>query len=141
MAAVAHRVHAGPADLAADLNALISAQGEPFVSTSIYAQYHIFQASRDAGITVTLNGQGADELLAGYDVCLQALLPSYPTQYYNTLYGFLHSWHKLPGRSGSRALQALLLVIAPDQAGLRFMWFSSVFQESWLNVRWLREKM
>lgn len=60
-----HKIRAGAADLARDLDSLIAAQGEPFGSTSIYAQYLVFQGARDAGIKVTLDGQGADELLAG----------------------------------------------------------------------------
>lgn len=39
---------------------------EPFVSTSIYAQSAIFKAINKSGIKVSLDGQGADELLAGY---------------------------------------------------------------------------
>lgn len=65
--AIPHKVLATPQELARDIDTLISVQGEPFGSTSIYAQYRVFQAAREAGITVTLDGQGADELLAGYD--------------------------------------------------------------------------
>jgi len=49
-----------------DLDALIAAQGEPFNSTSQYAQYKVFELTRREGTTVTLDGQGADEELAGY---------------------------------------------------------------------------
>lgn len=65
-AAQAHEVRVDTADLERDLDALIGAQGEPFGSTSIYAQYRVFQLAREHGIVVTLEGQGADELLAGY---------------------------------------------------------------------------
>ncbi|QYU66904.1 asparagine synthase (glutamine-hydrolyzing) [Leptolyngbya sp. 15MV] len=41
-------------------------QDEPFGSTSIYAQWCVFAAAREAGITVMLDGQGADEQLGGY---------------------------------------------------------------------------
>jgi asparagine synthase (glutamine-hydrolysing) len=41
-------------------------QEEPFGSTSIFAQWHVFRLAREAGVTVTLDGQGGDELLAGY---------------------------------------------------------------------------
>ncbi|WP_297046640.1 asparagine synthase (glutamine-hydrolyzing) [uncultured Desulfovibrio sp.] len=66
MRAIRHTVTVEPAELTRDLDALIVAQGEPFASTSIYAQYRVFQLARECGITVTLDGQGADELLAGY---------------------------------------------------------------------------
>lgn len=41
-------------------------QDEPFGSTSIYAQWHVFSLARKHGIKVMLDGQGADEILAGY---------------------------------------------------------------------------
>ncbi len=41
-------------------------QDEPFGSTSIYAQWHVFKLAADARVRVLLDGQGADELLAGY---------------------------------------------------------------------------
>jgi len=39
---------------------------EPFGSTSIFAQSEVFRAARENGIKVMLDGQGADEQLAGY---------------------------------------------------------------------------
>lgn len=41
-------------------------QDEPFGSTSIFAQWCVFEEARRAGIKVMLDGQGADEQLAGY---------------------------------------------------------------------------
>ncbi len=41
-------------------------QDEPFGSTSIYAQWHVFKLAAGARVKVLLDGQGADELLAGY---------------------------------------------------------------------------
>ena len=64
--ATRHIVEVEPQELTRDLDALIRHLGEPFGSTSIYAQYRVFQLVRDCGIKVTLDGQGADELLAGY---------------------------------------------------------------------------
>jgi asparagine synthase (glutamine-hydrolysing) len=48
------------------LPAIVEAQGEPFGSTSICAGWHVMGAARDAGLTVMLDGQGGDEILAGY---------------------------------------------------------------------------
>jgi asparagine synthase (glutamine-hydrolysing) len=47
-----------------DLQELIRTQEEPFSSTSIYAQWKVMQKARD--IPVLLDGQGGDELFAGY---------------------------------------------------------------------------
>jgi asparagine synthase (glutamine-hydrolysing) len=41
-------------------------QDEPFGSTSIYAQSHVFGLAAWNGVKVMLDGQGADEQLAGY---------------------------------------------------------------------------
>jgi asparagine synthase (glutamine-hydrolysing) len=61
-----HFVMTGAEELRADLDAMILNLGEPFGSTSIYAQRRVFQLARERGVVVTLDGQGADELFAGY---------------------------------------------------------------------------
>jgi asparagine synthase (glutamine-hydrolysing) len=49
-----------------DLPRLLWYQEEPFGSTSIYAQWSVMKLAKERGVTVLLDGQGADELLAGY---------------------------------------------------------------------------
>lgn len=44
-------------------------QDEPYGSTSIFAQWSVFETARRAGLKVMLDGQGADEQLAGYHGC------------------------------------------------------------------------
>lgn len=61
-----HKVRPAAEEMARDLDDLILTQDEPFGSTSIYAQYRVFQLARREGVTVMLDGQGADELFAGY---------------------------------------------------------------------------
>ncbi|HEX6532891.1 MAG TPA: asparagine synthase (glutamine-hydrolyzing) [Nitrospira sp.] len=41
-------------------------QDEPFGSTSSYAQWHVFRLAAEHNVKVMLDGQGADEQLAGY---------------------------------------------------------------------------
>jgi asparagine synthase (glutamine-hydrolysing) len=53
-------------DLLDDIDDLIDAQEEPFGSTSIYGQFKVMKLIQENGIKVSLDGQGADELLAGY---------------------------------------------------------------------------
>lgn len=95
-----HKVMVSGEELARDLDDMIAAQGEPFGSTSIYAQYRVFQLAREQGVTVTLDGQGADEMLAGYN--------GYPGQRIRSLlekgqfaeaWHFLDEWARWPGRS------------------------------------------
>jgi asparagine synthase (glutamine-hydrolysing) len=49
-----------------DLEKLFYYQEEPFSSASIYAQYKVYESAKQHGIKVLLDGQGADEILAGY---------------------------------------------------------------------------
>lgn len=49
-----------------DIEKLFHHQEEPFGSASIYAQYEVMKLARENGVTVLLDGQGADEILAGY---------------------------------------------------------------------------
>lgn len=55
------------ADLLRDLDDLIYCQDEPFWSTSAYNHWRVMKLAREAGVKVLLDGQGGDELLAGYD--------------------------------------------------------------------------
>jgi asparagine synthase (glutamine-hydrolysing) len=52
--------------LAATLERLIDIHDEPFASTSMFVQHEVFGLAKLNGIKVMLDGQGADELFAGY---------------------------------------------------------------------------
>lgn len=54
------------AELVADLPALVRHQDEPFPSAGVYSQWRVMALARAAGVPVLLDGQGADEVLAGY---------------------------------------------------------------------------
>lgn len=45
---------------------VVTAQGEPFASTSTVAQWFVMRSAAAAGLKVMLDGQGGDEVLAGY---------------------------------------------------------------------------
>lgn len=53
-------------DLIANFDKICYHQEEPFESSSIYAQYKVFELAKQQQIKVLLDGQGADESLAGY---------------------------------------------------------------------------
>ena len=55
-------------ELFAQLPRLAWHMDEPFSSTSMFAQWRVFEAAGAAGVKVMLDGQGADELLGGYPV-------------------------------------------------------------------------
>ncbi len=61
----AHRTEPVPDQLWDDIGRLVYMQDEPFGSLSIYAQYCVMRLAKEQ-VKVVLDGQGADELLAGY---------------------------------------------------------------------------
>jgi asparagine synthase (glutamine-hydrolysing) len=64
--ATMHKIRIAPGDLVKDIDRLIASQDLPFGGTSIYAQYRVFAAAKEAGLKVMLDGQGADEMFGGY---------------------------------------------------------------------------
>jgi asparagine synthase (glutamine-hydrolysing) len=62
----AHRVSPTTVDLLRDLTDLIWTQEEPFGSLSIYGQYKVMELASKSGMKVLLDGQGSDEIFAGY---------------------------------------------------------------------------
>lgn len=57
-----------------DFESLCYFQDEPFPSASIYAQYCVMRKAGEENVTVMLDGQGADETLAGYEYYLDTYL-------------------------------------------------------------------
>lgn len=64
--AKSHRVNPSPNDLLQNLNVLAYQLDEPYASTSIFAQYCVYKTVKANGLEIVLDGQGADEILAGY---------------------------------------------------------------------------
>jgi asparagine synthase (glutamine-hydrolysing) len=62
----AHMVNPSADELIRDMEEVCYHQEEPFNSASVYAQFRVFQLAKQNGIKVLLDGQGADEILAGY---------------------------------------------------------------------------
>jgi asparagine synthase (glutamine-hydrolysing) len=61
-----HHVYPDPVQLPDEIENITWHQDDPFYSTSIYAQWCVMRLARDSGVTVLLDGQGSDEILAGY---------------------------------------------------------------------------
>jgi asparagine synthase (glutamine-hydrolysing) len=62
----AHYIYPRIDDLFQLLDDITWHQDEPFGSTSIFAQWNVFRLAAEANVKVMLDGQGADEQLAGY---------------------------------------------------------------------------
>ena len=63
-----HAVEPTPAGLLADLEQFVIDQEEPLGSLSVYAQWRVMAAAKEAGVVVLLDGQGGDELFGGYPI-------------------------------------------------------------------------
>lgn len=137
--AISHKVFPDEKDLARDLDEMIYAQGEPFGGTSIYAQYRIYKLAQDHGITVTLDGQGADELLAGYQ--------GYPTQRISSLLEqkellaaarFIRQWHQWPDRGVKKAFLHCVQAVLPDNLQHLSNHYQGIKpRPDWLNMQHL----
>ncbi|WP_394903139.1 asparagine synthase (glutamine-hydrolyzing) [Clostridium butyricum] len=73
-----HKVFPTIEELFENLHNIIWHQDEPFGSTSIFAQWNVFKEAKRNNIKVMLDGQGADEQLAGYN--------SFYIAYFNELF-------------------------------------------------------
>jgi asparagine synthase (glutamine-hydrolysing) len=136
-----HKVRARPSDLARDLDALLKAQQEPFGSTSVYAQYRVFQLAHEKGIKVMLDGQGADELLGGYRYCISARLGSLIRQR-----KFSDAFQLLRGATHSPNTDALWLMLCSAdyllpyslQTPLRAI-VAKELTPKWVNASWFNK--
>jgi asparagine synthase (glutamine-hydrolysing) len=54
-------------DFLKTIDDVVYTQDEPFGSPSMFMGWHVFQKAKKLGCTVMLNGQGADEILLGYE--------------------------------------------------------------------------
>jgi asparagine synthase (glutamine-hydrolysing) len=74
--ATVHKIHSSPDGFASDIDAFIAAQDEPVGGPSVYAQYLVYRRAQEAGVKVVMDGQGADEIFAGYNEFLVTRLLS-----------------------------------------------------------------
>jgi asparagine synthase (glutamine-hydrolysing) len=138
--AVVHKVRLTPQNLAGDLERLVYVQDEPFGSTTIYAQHGVFRLAQQAGVKVMLDGQGADEILAGYGWYLAARLASLIRQkrWFQAI-RFYRRAAELHDMSGRRllALTGEFLVPLPLHRPVRRLIGRDLIP-AWMNGDWFR---
>ena len=108
-----HEVYPDPNGLSDEMNKLFYHQEEPFGSASIFAQWEVMKLAKENGIKVLLDGQGADEVFAGYP------------KYYQTYFSYLfrnnrkkfieevNGWNKLHNSSLKFGLKFALMAYIP----------------------------
>ena len=140
---ILHTVRATPADLLNDLDDLVRIQEEPFVSTSIYAQYCVFREARQQGIKVMLSGQGADEMFGGYKLFIAARLATLlrrgqwirASRFVRRLQG-----HPVAGSAVRQFIYALGMVL-PERMVTQLMGIGGRdAAPSWLEATWFDER-
>lgn len=112
-------------------------QDEPFGSTSIFAQWSVFELAKQQQTKVILDGQGADEQLAGYQglyfqIYFNELLNSWQLiTYCNELYNF----KKLHNISISKTILKSILALFPSQIKqiIGKLLGKNIYINSWLN--------
>lgn len=124
-------------DLFTQLPMITWHQDEPFLSTSIYAEWSIFQLVRSAGVKVTLDGHGSDELLAGYHSFFAphfaGLLRSFRLL---KLAHELSAARRIHGYTFARAARMMIKMILPEiiNQPLKRVVGSSATDSPWLNL-------
>lgn len=128
----AHYVYPSPSDYFETARKILWHQDEPYHSASLYAQWSVFEAARRHGVKVMLDGQGADEQLAGYQAYFGA-------RYTNLLLRgrWLLLLKELGGASSSsRAFGLLLNEVLPQwlRQPLRRLAGKGSSRPSWLRL-------
>lgn len=95
------------------LDKLIFHQEEPFQTGSIFAQFKVYEAARNANIVVMLDGQGADEYLCGYDKDFSLFTMQFFPNIFK-LISYKNSIQKNHNIKITAPKSALLLKLAPD---------------------------
>ncbi|MEZ4859683.1 MAG: asparagine synthase (glutamine-hydrolyzing) [Caldilineaceae bacterium] len=117
--------HPSAEQLGSQLEQLVWHQDEPFLSTSIFAQWCVMAEANRQGVRILLDGQGADELLAGYrpyNIYLASQLRSGK---------FNHFQHELRAISAVTGISTTALLRQILQTAIPESWFVSLRNLKW----------
>jgi asparagine synthase (glutamine-hydrolysing) len=141
--AESHKIEIKDNELFEDLNDLIEKQGEPFNGPSVYAQYRLFKLVKKEKIKVILDGQGADEIFAGYyGYPGQRILSLIETDGMLSAHKFAKNWASQLNKNYFIAWQYFLKLKFSDfvyRIIRKFMGRSS--KPDWLNLKFLKQKI
>ena len=139
---VVHKTRPTPDELVSDVDHLIHMQDEPFGSTSIYAQYRVMRLARENGIKVMLDGQGGDEILAGYTPYLASRLASLLRQGRLAEAGYF--WNKVRRLSGTTGKDLLYrtgdIFLPQSLKGLARQIVGKYHLPSWVDTSWFKAR-
>lgn len=129
-------------DLVESLPDLIRSQGEPFGSTSIFAQYKVFELASQAGIKVMLDGQGADEILGGYWAFISARIASHLAQghWVEAVQLYRHSCTSLGISRRNLLSMAIGLQLPPILQTIGYGLIGRDLRPAWMNNQWFHDR-
>ncbi len=113
------RVEPSSEDFCNDIEKLIWFQDQPFGSASIFAQFQVYKAVKNSHIKVALDGQGADELFAGYD--------DYISAYVVDLWRSWRFWKSVKAFKNFRAMDRV------DLKTVLYLYCRLIFPEYWFE--------
>ena len=133
----AHKVALSGGELAASLDGLIATQGEPFGGTSVFAQSRVFGLAAQNGIKVTLDGQGADEIMAGYVPFFAARLATmFKRGEWMRGAKFLGASGATAGGQAGVAMRAMRFMLPPALQGPARRLVGEGLVPSWMDGSW-----
>jgi asparagine synthase (glutamine-hydrolysing) len=112
-----------PIKLVDELKQIVWHLDEPSLALGVYPQWHVMSLARDAGVKVVLDGQGGDEVFAGYTNYapqhLYGLLGSAPTRFpvEAVALGLNQGWRAARSATRSAVAMRVRQPIAPSVDG------------------------
>ncbi len=102
-----------------DARIMLAHHDEPWGSTSQYSQWHLFSTIKSNGVKVVLDGQGADEILAGYHSCYGAyFLELARALKWGFLFGEVRRCQKHHGYKAAAIVRFIISSLAIDLFGM-----------------------
>ncbi len=134
-------VRISPDEIVADIDDLVTAQGEPFGSLSIYAQHRVMRLAAEHGIKVMLDGQGADELFAGYRPYLARRLSELIARFqWGAALRLVRAMRALPGVTAGLLAQALEPAVPARLRAFARALVGRPELPPWIDRRWFAER-
>jgi asparagine synthase (glutamine-hydrolysing) len=111
-----HWVTLGDSEVVDLVPRIVEMQDEPTGSTSVIAQWAVLRAAREGGLTVMLDGQGADEIFAGYHAYFSPFYADLLTSgRVGTLVQELRAYRSLHGASTPQLAEMVMRRFVPDR--------------------------
>lgn len=129
-----HYIHPTADVLYDDIERLVKSQVEPTPTTSPYAHYSVLKEAYANGVKITLDGQGSDEALAGYEYI--------PGLYHKSLFThfkwitlFKETFKYLKLHRSTRSLKYMLFFLLPSKMRTKVR----VSQRAYVNPEFVKK--